>query len=931
MLKNKIISVYIAIINFLSFSPRLRKIRKRLDYSLHRPGIIEDFPDSHPRGFIKRFRKRRITIVEAYLKIIYYLESNQYNERLEALELLVEQILSSRALEMPLNTARVQLALMKEAVQNKDNKRIQLERLQDFSICSYGQPRLIRKYLNELNIIEIPETGKPLKDLDMGWDSHVHDNSSCGRKNPTQLVIDAFIKGISQLTVVYNSLSHTEIMFEAIEAGRIMGIDVNIGLEFSVGARGKRYYYIYQLPHFATKKLFKEFINTHKEDLEIFIKGLIENQKNRTKSIHNLIKNFNTSYLSTINQDFPDEPIYNLEKLSSRDINQVIPIKHATHIHLGELLFNKFKPVLFKRVLYLKSQAKLGRSRFKAGLIPHWEYRDIEKKYRETRKQYEELDPEQLRQEYFSNPELQEYDSVFKDLSTIFNAIEDENLINQHIKIIHPLIHGFKEAVHTILDNRRYIRFVEIYNMHDCIDSAPNELQLFTRFIDLLNTGNTHRLRSFLEEHGLAIDPQKLREAAADSRRLKLIPTCGSDSTGRTCYIPGMGFIYRKALQKKQYAGTYIKKHYTLPHFVSQMIVEHGESGATIPFDPGNDIINMGKSTQTHPNEIGDEHFLQPVPLRCVWRYLNPMVKNIFYILIGLIPAYLQLNWHFALLWFSITAVRHVITDIISIRGLSPREWHLRSIYFDNIAHSLFWTGFSVPLLALVKAQFDILYPLAETGFMFEFTKFFFICIVNGAYISAHNMLRGFDKITVHINFFRSLLAWPFAALFSPLGNILAIPSIVQAKIWSDIVGGLIEGAGKFKLNLNIGKRDLLGLLPNIQHHHTKKKYTALLDLLYFFQANPRTKNSLKAILFNPRANKQNKLSQPTTVYFELYNWFTDTANFSKLIDFILANYQSEQAIFLVDLVTNKYPDFQKWLLKNKPKTRTSGKVKKRP
>ncbi|HLP46363.1 MAG TPA: hypothetical protein VK469_10465, partial [Candidatus Kapabacteria bacterium] len=100
MLKNKIISVYIAIINFLSFSPRLRKIRKRLDYSLHRPGIIEDFPDSHPRGFIKRFRKRRITIVEAYLKIIYYLESNQYNERLEALELLVDQILSSRALLM---------------------------------------------------------------------------------------------------------------------------------------------------------------------------------------------------------------------------------------------------------------------------------------------------------------------------------------------------------------------------------------------------------------------------------------------------------------------------------------------------------------------------------------------------------------------------------------------------------------------------------------------------------------------------------------------------------------------------------------------------------------------------------------------------------------------------------------------------------------
>ncbi|MCU0286655.1 MAG: hypothetical protein MUF15_09670, partial [Acidobacteria bacterium] len=170
MLKNKIIAIYIAIIDLISFSSRIRKVRKRLDYSLKRPGIIENFPDSHPRGFIKQFRKRRITIVEAYLKIINLLGSSKYNERLKALELLADQILSSRALEMPLNTARVQLALMKEAVKNKDNKRIQLERLQDFSISSFGHPRLIRKYLNELNIIEIPEIGKPLKDLGMGWD-----------------------------------------------------------------------------------------------------------------------------------------------------------------------------------------------------------------------------------------------------------------------------------------------------------------------------------------------------------------------------------------------------------------------------------------------------------------------------------------------------------------------------------------------------------------------------------------------------------------------------------------------------------------------------------------------------------------------------------------------------------------------------------------
>jgi hypothetical protein len=926
MFKIKIVSVYNALINFLSFSPNLYKLRRRLDRSLTRPGAIEAFPDSHPRGFIKRFRKRRITIVEAYLKIIGYLESNKYKERLAALELLAEQILSSRALEMPLNTARVQLALMKEAVKHKNNKRIQLERLRDFSLSSYGQPRLIRKCLDELNIIEVPETGQSLKDLDMGWDPHVHDNSSSGRKNPTQLVIDAFIKGISQITVVYNSLSHMEIMFEAIEAGRILGININIGLEFSVGQRGKRFHYIYQLPLFPTKELFKEFIRSHRDDMDIFIKGLEQIQENRIQSIHNLIKNFNTTFLPKINQGFPDEPIYNLDALSPGDIDQVIPIKHATHIHLGELLYNKLKPVFFNRVLYLKSRARLARDQCKAGLISSWEYRNIEKKYLEMRQQYCQLEPEKLRQQYFSDQELQEYDSVFKNLDEIFKAVKDENLLNQHIKIIHPLAHGLKEAVVTILENRRYIHSVEIYNMHDSIDSDHKELLLFTRFIHFLNTGDAQRLLEFFEEHDITVEVNPIELTAAhDNPHLKLVPTCGSDSTGRTGYIPGMGFIFRKSLLKKQYSKDYLKNHHTLPQFVSEMISGAGESSLTstvgrVRFDPGNAIISMGKSTQSRPNKIGDEPQVQPVPPRRIWRYLNPVFKNIVYILIGFIPAYLQVKWHFALIWFAITAVRHVITDIISGRGYSPKQWHIRNIYFDNIAHSLFWTGFSVPLLAFVKNRFDFLYPLAQAGMIFEFSKFFFICIVNGAYISGHNTLRGFDKTTVRINFFRSLLAWPFAALFAPLGNLLAIPSIVQAKIWSDVVAGFIEGWGKFKLRLNLRMRDLLGLLPNIRSHHIEQKYTAVLDLLYFFRKDPRTKNSLKAILLTHAIEKQDNPGKSTNDYDELFDWFSDSANFFKLTDFILSHYQPELALFLTDLVAETFVDFHKWLLKNKPR-----------
>ena len=135
---------------------------------------------------------------------------------------------------------------------------------------------------------------------------------------------------------------------------------------------------------------------------------------------------------------------------------------------------------------------------------------------------------------------------------------------------------------------------------------------------------------------------------------------------------------------------------------------------------------------------------------------------------------------------------------LIAASGLDFGSWSKKKVNFDNACQSLFWTGFSVPILGTVKAQFDLVWPWVATGMLFETTKFFFICLANGSYIATHNKIRNFDKKTIKINFFRTLIAWPFATVFSPIGNLLLIPSIVQAKMWSDIVGGFIEGTGKF-------------------------------------------------------------------------------------------------------------------------------------
>jgi len=961
MLKRRLVTIYNSMINRVSFYHGLYKTRRQLNAGIDRPEAIESFPESHPRGFIKRLRKRRISIVESYVKIIGFLESDKCVQRLEALKLLTEHISYSRALKMPLNTARVQMALMKEAVKKRGNKRAQLELLRDFSVCSFGHPKRIKKYLNELGIIEVPETGQPLKDLEMGWDLHVHDNSSYGRKTPTQLVIDAFIKGISELTVVYNTLSHIEIINEAIEAGRLLGISVNLGLEFSVGDKEAPFHYIFLFPHFDNVRKYVDFLEHHKDRFSYFLEGIERSQECRVQAINDIVNHFNTTFLPKLNEGFQEDSIYFLPPLKLSDVDAVVPLKHATRMHLGEALFAKFQPVLFKRVMYLKAQKKYADSRFKDNMMAEWEYLNIQNQYQSAREAYRALNPEMLRSKYFSSSGAFEPETVFSNLEDVFKGdifeVRDDDSIfryRHHIKLIHPLKIGLERAVRGVLENYRFIGHAEIYNMHDSISRDHRMLKLFARFLTLLNSGSVEELENFLKAHNIDIEsngsttdsssrPIDLRECVEFCCRNPIIPSFGSGSTGRTSYIPGMGFIYRRHLVEHQHPD-FLKKHFSIPHFVSDTTANYKKNfkkndkkkteAAPRETDAGSpetqEIVSLGKASELRPTEIGDETTVEPISIFRAWRYLNPAFKDVLYILIGFIPAYFTVGWEYALLWFGITFTRNAITDIISGRGYRPKEWHVKNIDFDNLSHSLFWTGFSVPLLAFVKDQFDLLYPFQQAGFFFEFIKFFFICIINGIYLSSHNKLRGFDKATIRANFFRSVLAWPFAAFFAPLGNLMLIPSIVQAKIWSDFVAGIIEGSSKFNRRFRLRKRDIESLLPNIRSKDPMEKHIALLDLLYFFQNDPRTRNSLRYILFKiPTLRFRlwaflgfGKKFVPLDFndYHMLRDWFSESSNFFVLEDFILEHYKGEQTIFLTDVVSDTFHQFRKWLEKNEPK-----------
>jgi hypothetical protein len=911
---------YNDIVNFLSFATNLRKLRSRINQSIDLPEIISEFPNSHPRGFIKEFKKRRTTIVETYLRITKCLESADYNERVHALSLLAEHIMYSRSVKMPLNAARVQLALMKEVVKNRDNKRVQLELMRDFTVSSYGHPRAIRNFLKKLDIIEVPETGEELKDLKMGWDFHVHDSTSYGRKTPIQLIIDAFIKGISELTIAYNNLDREEAVKEVLEAGRILGIKVNIALEFSALTNGMRFHYMYILPNFSSKKgRFKKFLKQRSDDFKEFLHELEENEKKREKNIAQLIEEFNNVHLTKINEGYGPDSIYYLQPLSINGEDKTVGNKIYSRRQLGEFLYPKLKEVLEKRALQitaLKIQTENAPTQF--GIR---EIETIQKRFTDIRSQYRHLEPEKIRLEYFAGNESLATETAVSSLQDIYNLAKKAG---GSIKFIQPLEHGLQAAIDKILENHEMLAFTEIYNMYGTIDTKESDFVIFTHFIKLLNEGNQAGLIRFLHTNNLTFDQDKLETTLSYLRQNMLIPAIGSDAAGRSTLAPGMGFVLESRLPKYQ-RKYFERNHYKLPDEVSELIYKL----ARIPKTPLKKkekpkIICLGKLDAGKQNMIGDEKIEKPISPARAWEYLNPAIKNSIFILIGFIPAYLTVGYEYAFLWLAITGSRNMFVDVISGNGFRPKEWHSNDINWTNFAHSLFWTGFSVPILGFVKARFDILWTGPHDGFLFETIKFFCLNIANGIYLASHNYIRGFDKVTIRGNFFRSIIAWPFAAAFSPLGNALFLPSIVQTKFWSDFVAAIIEGSAKYKNIIRVKYQIMKKLIPDLVSEDEETEKLAMLDMIYFINESTRAKTALRKQLI-PSQNTFKKLKNfilrrkykvliPNESLIELKKRMETPNRANELINYIIKHYHREQGLFLVKMVSENYYKIQKWL-----------------
>ena len=211
--------------------------------------------DMHPNGIKEMAAARGLRIAYAIANLLGSFEEGKAADRLKSLRSLRDEVFLSSATFHQVNTARALLQIMKELLRSEGNEMRQLQLAHDFRMVSTGNPRLVRQQLTAYHLLEMPEEFNQF-----AFDDHVHDANTKGRKSPTHLLMDAWIKGIRHLTVVYYNYVNVEVVEELIEASRILDIKVQVGIEVSTPFRGKYIRFTWEPHGFVGNSAFLSFL-----------------------------------------------------------------------------------------------------------------------------------------------------------------------------------------------------------------------------------------------------------------------------------------------------------------------------------------------------------------------------------------------------------------------------------------------------------------------------------------------------------------------------------------------------------------------------------------------------------------------------------------------------------------------------------------------
>jgi hypothetical protein len=784
-------------------------------------------PYLNPHGIKEMAAYRGYRIAYAMANLLHSLEIGKAADRLSALRALHDEVMTITYSSLRRNTARVLLQIMKELVRLPGEHARRLELAHDFRMAVSGRPRLIREELRRYHLLEMPEEWNQI-----AFDDHVHDANTKGRKTPTHLIMDAWIKGIRRLTVIYYNYVPPEAASELLEAGEIMGITIRIGISVGARFRDRNIRLIWVPRGFCDAGDFLSFL------AEPAVRGFMEEERRvseyQQSHVIAVLQEFNRVHRIAVNETFGVQ----LQPLTPPDFLAFVGSGQASLLHLGEFIHAQLLPLMEARLAALRVR-----------------YAGADGQEREQLKglvaRMRELDSEKIVEEYLRpgrNPSLPD-PNIPPENAGVANLLgisprelmERLDQLHAGYRICLNLSDLRMEDVLEILyDCSGMVTHLEIFNLKDHVDGKAEHYGEISALQTALNEGNVITLKRLIRNIRQRLEDARQADCGARIAKLteilcnipalqahyRAVPLgayIGSDSTGRSLHRYGMGLILRETLTRraqKAIRHTLGPTVFTLPvrmtAYLRTTCLPYGASGvmktglqrllhllpglkhlgerhrhdweiqdnATRMATPGN-ILPLGGLHE----EGGNELYLEEKKLRTetggAWRYLNSGVKNTIKVVIGFIPAFLTFaltkDWWLlayggAFIWFGITGLRNILQSVLGGGGIrrSPLLRWNDYVSWGRLTDSLLFTGFSVPLLDYIVKTVLLDRMFGVTTATSPMILYSVMALANGLYLFSHNTFRGLPKGAIIGSFFRTVLSIPLAVVFNAtIGGIL--------------------------------------------------------------------------------------------------------------------------------------------------------------
>ncbi|MBF0225954.1 MAG: hypothetical protein HQK76_10905 [Desulfobacterales bacterium] len=802
------------------------------------------YPFFHPHGIKEMTESRGLRLAYSVVHILNSIELGAIDERLNALRALRDEILITAEGSMSKNTGRVLLQIMKEIVRAHGNYNFQLKLAHDFRVTASGKPRIVREMLKTYHLLEMPEEWNQLS-----FDDHVHDVNTKGRKSPAHLMMDAWIKGIRRLRVIYYSHIQPQFAAELIEAAQLMDITLRIGIEFPTRFRNNYAQIIWVPRGFPDAQAFLCFL------AENNVTALMEKGRNlseyRQKYVFSVLEEFNKKHRLVINDLYS----LNLESIQKLEFLNFVGSGQSSLLHLGSFIMVNMLPAMQKKVEELRSiydKADVDEKKRIEALLSEMNKissEDIVEKYLEPDKNPDIFNPN-VPSDNKDIPELltlRPYELLEKLVGLTYGYRLTLNLSNLRVE----------DVIEILYESSGKITRLEIFNLKDYTSGIRDHIPDIIRLQEAINASNVIPLKNLMQEVIKKVEDSSYFDKIDRVKRLTNIlhdisdfkdmykvsflkSRIGSDSTGRSSQMYGMGLSVIDTLPLK--TQNQIKKlskwkvipinvrAYKRKTFIPQEDIKLTKAlfyrllnkisfFKFIAYEITNDWLYLDHSTRmTEQGNIvalggihedySNELFITPKKeessIGFAFPYLRTKIKNILKVIAGFIPAFLTfaltndwwlLAYFGAFIWFGITGLRNIFQSVLGGGGLkrSPLLRWKEYVSWERITDSLLFTGFSVPLLDYFTKTLILNQTFSITTKTEPILLYGIMALVNGIYLVSHNFFRGLPREAVVGNFFRSVISIPVAILFNFIvGSILiavGVPNIFDIlQKWAAII-----------------------------------------------------------------------------------------------------------------------------------------------